>query len=77
MAAAVDDLTLRLTRRFDASPERLFDAWTDQVQFAEWFGPQGVTIGSTATSIRGPTAPGACWGAIANAPSPSPAGISR
>ena len=34
MAAAVDDLTLRLTRRFDASPERLFDAWTDQEQFA-------------------------------------------
>jgi uncharacterized protein YndB with AHSA1/START domain len=43
MAAAVDDLTLRLTRRFDASPERLFDAWTDQEQFAEWFGPKGVT----------------------------------
>ena len=43
MAAAVDDRTLRLTRRFDASPERLFDAWTDQKQFAEWFGPKGVT----------------------------------
>ena len=43
MAAAVDDLTLRLTRRFDASPERLFDAWTDQAQFAEWFGPKDVT----------------------------------
>jgi uncharacterized protein YndB with AHSA1/START domain len=43
MAAVVDDRTLRLTRRFDASPERLFDAWTDQAQFAEWFGPKGVT----------------------------------
>ena len=43
MAAVVDDRTLRLTRRFDASPERLFDAWTDQAQFAEWFGPQGLT----------------------------------
>ena len=42
-AARLNDLTLRLTRRFDASPERLFDAWTDQEQFAEWFGPKGVT----------------------------------
>jgi uncharacterized protein YndB with AHSA1/START domain len=43
MDAVVDDLTLRLVRTFDASPERLFDAWTDQDQFAVWFGPAGVT----------------------------------
>ena len=43
MDAAVDDRTLRLVRLFDAAPERLFDAWTDQDQFAAWFGPVGVT----------------------------------
>ena len=43
MAAVVDDNTLRLTRIFDAPRERVFDAWTDEKQFAEWFGPPGVT----------------------------------
>ena len=43
MSAVVDDNTLRLTRIFDAPRERVFDAWTDQEQFAEWFGPPGVT----------------------------------
>jgi uncharacterized protein YndB with AHSA1/START domain len=28
--------TLRLTRRFDAPPERLFDAWTDPELAADW-----------------------------------------
>jgi uncharacterized protein YndB with AHSA1/START domain len=28
--------TLRLTRRFDAAPERLFDAWTDPKLAAGW-----------------------------------------
>jgi uncharacterized protein YndB with AHSA1/START domain len=43
MDAVVDDRTLRLVRLFDAPAERLFDAWTDQDQFAAWFGPPGVT----------------------------------
>jgi uncharacterized protein YndB with AHSA1/START domain len=42
MAVAVDDRTLRLVRNFDASRERLYAAWTDRDQFAQWFGPQGV-----------------------------------
>jgi uncharacterized protein YndB with AHSA1/START domain len=28
--------TLRMTRRFDASPERVFDAWVDPVVAAKW-----------------------------------------
>ena len=43
MAAVLDDNTLRLTRIFDASRERVFDAWTDGEQFAQWFGPMDVT----------------------------------
>ena len=73
MAAAVDDRTLRLTRRFDASPERLFDAWTDQDQFAEWFGPKGVTTVYCDLDPR----TGGAWDATPNAPSRSPVGISR
>ncbi len=42
MAAAADELMLRMTRLFDAPPERLFAAWTDPEQFGEWFGPPGM-----------------------------------
>lgn len=43
MDAAVDDRTLRLSRVFDAPRERVFAAWTDPQQFAQWFGPPAVT----------------------------------
>jgi uncharacterized protein YndB with AHSA1/START domain len=29
----------RVTHRFDASPERVFDAWLDPVQVRRWFSP--------------------------------------
>jgi len=32
-----------ITRRFAASRERVWDAWTKPEQFATWFGPKGVT----------------------------------
>ena len=76
MSAVADDNTLRLTRIFDASRERLFDAWTDQKQFAEWFGPPGVTT-VYCDIDAGRAAPGACWGAIRNETSPSRASTSR
>lgn len=43
MDVAVDDRTLRLSRVFDAPRQRVFAAWTDPDQFAQWFGPPGVT----------------------------------
>jgi uncharacterized protein YndB with AHSA1/START domain len=43
LASAVpDDRTLRMVHTFDASPERVFAAWTDPAQFTEWFGPHGM-----------------------------------
>ena len=42
MAAVVDDNTLRMSRIFDATRERVFDAWTDGKQFGQWFGPHNV-----------------------------------
>jgi uncharacterized protein YndB with AHSA1/START domain len=29
---------------FDASPERVFDAWTDPAKLAEWYAPDGCTV---------------------------------
>jgi len=52
MDAAVDDRTLRLVRIFDAPRERLYAAWTDTEQFAQWFGPQGVTTVSCDLDVR-------------------------
>ena len=42
-SAAPDDRTLVMTHTFDATPERLFAAWTDPDQFMQWFGPHGMT----------------------------------
>jgi len=42
-SAAPDDRTLFMVHTFDATPERVFAAWTDPAQFMEWFGPKGMT----------------------------------
>lgn len=34
--------TITITRSFDASPERLFAAWTEPAEIARWYGPAGV-----------------------------------
>lgn len=34
------DTTLKITRLFDAAPERVFDAWLDADQVARWMGPR-------------------------------------
>jgi uncharacterized protein YndB with AHSA1/START domain len=41
-SAAPDDRTLVMSHTFDAAPARVFAAWTDPKQFAEWFGPHGM-----------------------------------
>jgi uncharacterized protein YndB with AHSA1/START domain len=42
-SAAPDERTLVMVRTFEATPERLFAAWTDPAAFMEWFGPHGMT----------------------------------
>jgi uncharacterized protein YndB with AHSA1/START domain len=39
MAESASGLILRMTRTFDATPDRVFAAWTDPDQFGQWFGP--------------------------------------
>jgi uncharacterized protein YndB with AHSA1/START domain len=33
---------LEITRIFDATPDRVFDAWLDRDEWASWIGPEGV-----------------------------------
>jgi uncharacterized protein YndB with AHSA1/START domain len=42
VAKSFGDLILRMTRTFDAAPDRVFAAWTDPEQFGIWFGPVGM-----------------------------------
>jgi uncharacterized protein YndB with AHSA1/START domain len=37
-----DETTLVLTRLFDATPERVFDAWLTRDQWDAWIGPEGM-----------------------------------
>ncbi|MFC7493251.1 MULTISPECIES: SRPBCC family protein [unclassified Nocardioides] len=40
---AVPDLpVIRITREFDAPPERVFRAWTDPDLFVQWVGPRSI-----------------------------------
>ncbi|MGH6926334.1 MAG: SRPBCC family protein [Propylenella sp.] len=43
-AAVKDDRVLKLERRLKAKPEKVFAAWTEPAQVANWFGPEGMTI---------------------------------
>lgn len=38
------DKTLRLERTFDATPQEMWDAWTDPDQYAKWFNPSGLDL---------------------------------
>ena len=42
--ARIDNDTLHVSRIFDASRERVFDAWIRQEQFVRWMCPPGVEI---------------------------------
>ena len=50
---------LRITRVFDASPERVWSEWTEPEAFADWFGgPQcEVPLASVSMDVR----PGGAW----------------
>jgi uncharacterized protein YndB with AHSA1/START domain len=41
-----------ISRRFAARPERLWEAWTDPVQMAQWLGPKGTTGTTLAADVR-------------------------
>ncbi len=47
-----EPLTLRTQRRIAASPERLFDAWTDPEQLVRWWGPKGVSCPAASVDLR-------------------------
>jgi len=38
-----DDKTLVIDRVFNASPQRVFAAFTETAQLAQWYGPEGMT----------------------------------
>lgn len=53
LASAVpDDRTLTMVHTFDAAPARVFAAWTDPAQLAEWFGPKGMKTTHCRVDLR-------------------------
>src|SRR6185369_14336233 len=51
------DLEMYVERTFRASPEKVFDAWTDPAKLAKWFGPDGFTTTTHEMDLR----PGGTW----------------
>jgi uncharacterized protein YndB with AHSA1/START domain len=51
-AAASTGLGIELQRRFRASPERVFRAWTQPVALREWWCPAGWTAGEIEIDLR-------------------------
>jgi uncharacterized protein YndB with AHSA1/START domain len=43
VAQSASGLILRMSRTYDAEPQRVFDAWTDPEHFGAWFGPAAMT----------------------------------
>lgn len=43
---------LVISRIFEAPRARLWEAWTDPVQFGRWFGPKGVTTTIISADVR-------------------------
>ena len=52
MAESASGLILRMTRTFDATPERVFAAWTNPDHFGQWFGPTGMKTVSCEIDAR-------------------------
>ena len=48
----IANLTLELRRSFRASPERLFEAWTNPDEIRQWFGPEGVRVIDVEIDLR-------------------------
>ena len=54
---SLDANTLRITRTFDATRERVFDAWAKQDHFVQWMCPPGVEITVCEIDVQ----PGGAW----------------
>jgi uncharacterized protein YndB with AHSA1/START domain len=54
LANVVDDneITLILKHQFDASVERVFDAWASSEALAEWMGPVGMSARDSTTDFK-------------------------
>jgi uncharacterized protein YndB with AHSA1/START domain len=65
-AASEDDpeRTLVIERRFKASPERVFRAWTDPAILVTWWGPVGFTTPECHLDLR----QGGAWRTVMRAP---------
>jgi uncharacterized protein YndB with AHSA1/START domain len=57
--AGASEYGVRITRIFDAPPERVWSEWTDPASFADWFGGREceVPLASVAMDVR----PGGSW----------------
>ncbi len=64
MSAVLDDNTLRLVRIFDASRERVFDAFTVEQQFIQWMCPPGIRVEEVRLDVR----PGGAWHLLGRRP---------
>jgi uncharacterized protein YndB with AHSA1/START domain len=58
------DREIVITRLIDAPPVRVFDAWTDPEQVAQWWGPRGFTT----TTHRMEVKPGGVWRFVMHGP---------
>ena len=47
-----DDTTLVIEREFEASPERIYEAWTTPEILQRWWGPEGVGIPDLDLDVR-------------------------
>jgi len=52
MDTMIDTRTLRLVRTFNAPRERVFAAWTDPDQFAQWMCPPGFGLDECTLDVR-------------------------
>ena len=44
--------SLTLKRRLNATPEKVYDAWTNPAKIAGWFGPDGTEVERTEADVR-------------------------
>ncbi|MFK5979549.1 MAG: SRPBCC domain-containing protein [Rhizobiaceae bacterium] len=47
-----NDQVLTIERKFNASPEAVFDAWTDPNILSQWWGPEGVSIPALGLDVK-------------------------